>query len=236
MSVRWETTTVNGHPMRIYLATPDKPGSHPTLLVAQHGGGLDAPMQDVVHRLHRAGYTVALPELYHRQAADVDPTKRSSLLKDDEIITDLQATLAHVRATTATGPVGILGFCMGGRVAYLAASALPGLSAAVVFYGGNLFKALGNGPSPFERSMDIGCPILGFFGAEDPNPSRADVRRVDDELTRLGKSHEFHTFQDAGHAFHNFLMPERYRDRPMRSSWTTMLDWLREKMNRDTPS
>lgn len=219
MTVRWESTQSQGHPMRIYLGAPDRPGPHPAVLIAQHGGGLDAQMQDGVHRLHRAGYIVAAPELYHRQPADVDPAQRSSLLRDDEIVADLRATVDHLRSTMDVGPIGIIGFCMGGRVAYLAAGTMPELACAVVFYGGNLFKALGDGPTPFERTGGIGCPVLGFFGAQDTNPSPQDVQRIDAELTRLGKWHEFHTYQDAGHAFHNFLMAERYRERAAQASW-----------------
>jgi len=230
MTVRWETTEVDGRRMGIYMGAPDRPGPHPVVLIAQHGGGLDAQMQDGVHRLHRAGYIVAAPELYHRQAADVDPTKRSSLLRDDEIIADLRATIAHLRSHHAVGPIGIIGFCMGGRVAYLAAGSMPELQAAVVFYGGNIMKALGDGPSPFERTADIQCPVLGLFGAQDTNPSPQDVQHISAELARLGKWHEFHTYQDAGHAFQNFIMAERYRERAARASWAQMLAFLKERL------
>ena len=106
----------------------------------------------------------------------------------------------------------------------------PEFKAAAVFYGGNIFKALGNGPSPFERSPGIQCPIIGFFGVEDANPSQDDVRKVDAELTRLGKWHEFHSYQNAGHAFHNFNAPERYRWRPARASWAEMLAFFAEHL------
>lgn len=227
MTIRWETTQVQGRTMRIYLGTPAQPGPHPVVLVAQHAGGVDAPIQDTVHRLCRAGYVVAAPELFHRQPAGLEMMARLDLLRDDEIVTDLQATLGHLEAGGGPlGPVGIIGYCMGGRVAYLAASALAGLQAAVVFYGGNMMKALGEGASPFDRSAQIGCPILGCFGADDTNPSPADVERIDAELTRLGKWHEFHLYRDAGHAFHNFTNAERYRARAARASWTEMLAFL----------
>ena len=80
---------------------------------------------------------------------------------------------------------------MGGRVAYLGACEVAELEAAAVFYGGNIMKALGDGPSPFERSVQIRCPVIGFFGAEDGNPSPDDVKKIAAELARLGKWHEF---------------------------------------------
>ena len=233
MTVRWETTPVEGKTMRIYLGVPDRPGPHPGILVAQHAGGVDAQIQDAVHRLHREGYVAAAPELFHRQPADADPTKRTSMLIDKEILADLNATIAHLRTLRVpVAPLGIVGFCMGGRVSYLAATAISELKAAAVFYGGNIMKPLGDGPSPFERSANIQCPMIGFFGAEDANPSPDDVNKIDAELTRLKKWHEFHTYLNAGHAFQNFWSPERYRERPSRGSWHEMLAFFTEHLKR----
>jgi carboxymethylenebutenolidase len=235
MTVRWETTEVDGGPMRLYVGAPDRAGPHPVVLVAQHAAGVDAQIQDAVHRLHREGYIVAAPELFHRQAADVDPTKRSSMLRDDEIIADLRATIAHLKNSMALGPIGIVGFCMGGRVSYLATGSLPELACAVVFYGGNIMKALGDGPSPFERTANIQCPVLGCFGANDANPSPEDVQRIAAELAKHGKWHEFHTYRDAGHAFQDFIRADRHCARPARASWGEMLAFLDERLRHTAP-
>jgi len=230
MAVRWDTTPVDGKPMRVYIGIPDRAGPHPGVLIAQHAGGVDAQIQDVVHRLHREGYVAAAPELFHRQPAGLEAPQRTASLKDAEILADLNATVAHLKALDVTvAPIGIIGFCMGGRVAYLGATSIPQIKAAAVFYGGNIMKALGDGPSPFERSADIGCPLIGFFGAQDTNPSPADTKKISDELTRLGKWHEFHTYNDTGHAFHN-LLTERYRERAARSSWHSMLAFFTETL------
>lgn len=233
MAVRWETITVAGNDMRVYLGVPERAGPHPGIVIAQHGSGVDAQIQDAVHRLHREGYVVAAPELFHRQSPDMDPSKRTGLLRDDEIIADINATVAHLKSMPIkVSPLGIAGFCMGGRVVYLMACVNPEFKAAAVFYGGNIFKALGPGPSPFERSAGIQCPLIGFFGAEDANPSPDDVKRIDAELTRLDKWHEFHTYNNAGHAFQNFVSPERYRERAARASWTEMLAFFTDHLKR----
>ncbi|MGH8620198.1 MAG: dienelactone hydrolase family protein [Burkholderiales bacterium] len=232
MTVRWDTTQVDGKAMRIYMGIPDKPAAHPGIVIAQHAGGVDAQIQDAVHRLHREGYVVAAPELFHRQPADTEPSKRTSLLLDREIIADINATVAHLKTLRMTvGPLGITGFCMGGRVTYLMACVNPEFKAAAVFYGGNIFRALGEGPSPFERSSGIQCPMIGFFGAEDGNPSPDDVKKIDAELTRLGKWHEFHTYNNTGHAFQNFISAS-YRERASRASWTEMLAFFTEYLKR----
>lgn len=235
MAVGWENIQVDGKDMRVYVGVPERAGPHPGIVIAQHGPGVDAQIQDAVHRLHREGYVAAAPELFHRQAPDVDPSKRTSLLRDDEIIADINATVARLKRMPMTvAPLGIVGFCMGGRVVYLMACVNPEFRAAAVFYGGNIFKALGEGPSPFERSAGIRCPVIGFFGAEDANPSPDDVKKIDAELTRLGKWHEFHAYNNAGHAFQNFVNAERYRERAARASWTEMLAFFTEYLKRGT--
>lgn len=222
MATRWDTVQVDGKPMRAYAGIPDRPEKFPGVVIAHHAPGLDGPIQDMVHRLGREGYAAIAPDLFHRQAEGIEAVARTKLLIDSEIVADVNAAAAHLTASGKVGPMGVMGFCMGGRVAYLAACANPKFRAAAVFYGGNIMTALGGGPSPFERSAAIACPVIGFFGAEDTNPSPEDVRKIDAELSRLGKWHEFHSYNDTGHAFHNFANPDRYRERASRGSWAEL--------------
>lgn len=216
--------------MRILSSAPDVEHA-PGVVVMMHGPGLDRFIADRVADLARHGYAAASPDLYHRQPADItDTMARIGLLRDDEIVADVDAAVAHLRGLTRprVGPLAVLGFCMGGRNTYLAAGARPALwRAAVVFYGGNIMKPWGGaGPSPFERTAQIACPVLGQFGLDDTNPSPADVDQIDAELTRHGKPHEFHRYAGAGHAFLNFTNAERYRPEPAKQAWQRALDFL----------
>jgi carboxymethylenebutenolidase len=233
MTVRWENVNVAGKSMRTYIAMPDAPGPHPAVIIGQHVWGIDEPIQDVVHRLHREGYAVAAPELFHRQPAGIEQLKRIPLLDDGETVDDMNACIAHLKALNpALGRVGVAGFCMGGRVSYLMATANPALSAAVVLYGGAIMSPLGPHPTPFARSADINCPVLGLFGEKDANPSPEDTAKISAELTRLNKWHEFHTYRDAGHAFMNFSSADRYRHRPAQAAWGEMMAFLEMHLRR----
>jgi len=237
MTVRWETAQAEPSPMRVYVGAPDSAGPHPAMVVAHHAPGIDAQVQDAVHRLVRAGYAAAAPDLFRRQPQGVEAVKRTQLLRDDEILADLRATIAHLKSSLGArlGPLGVMGYCMGGRVAYLGACEIEDFRVSAVFYGGNIMKALGDGASPslspFQRSEKIRGPVIGFFGAEDTNPSPDDVKKIGAELARLGKWHEFHTYNGAGHAFHNFT-GERYRERAARASWQELLAFLAERLQR----
>jgi carboxymethylenebutenolidase len=87
-------------------------------------------------------------------------------------------------------------------------------------------KPWGDGPAPFSLTKDIACPVVGFFGLEDQNPTPADVDAIDAELTRHGKPHEFHRYEGAGHAFLNFMNPERHRPQQAKDAWAKMLGFL----------
>jgi carboxymethylenebutenolidase len=216
--------------MRIYSKAPVGAAQAPGVVVIMHGPGLDKFVEDRVDALARHGYAAAAPDLYHRQPNDgADMMTRIGRLRDDEITADADATIAHLRAMTETHvtDLAVLGFCMGGRITYLLAGVRPAAwRAAGVFYGGNIMKAWGDGPTPFELTKNIAAPMIGFFGLEDTNPSPADVDAIDAELTRHGKPHEFHRYEGAGHAFLNFTNAERYRASQAKDAWEKMLAFL----------
>jgi carboxymethylenebutenolidase len=233
---RWDTIQVEGHPMRTYLDVPAGGGAVPGVVVIMHGPGLDRFVEDRVENLARQGYAAIAPDLYHRQAPSNDMMARIAQLRDPQLIADVDAAAAHLRGApdARVGDLAILGFCMGGRITYLLAGARPALwKAAGVFYGGNIMKPWAEqGPSPFELTQEIACPVIGFFGVEDGNPSPDDVRKIDAELTKHGKPHEFHSYEGAGHAFLNFMNAERYREAQGADAWQKMLGFLDRHLKR----
>jgi carboxymethylenebutenolidase len=91
--------------------------------------------------------------------------------------------------------------------------------------------AWGNGPTPFELTPYIHCAIAGFFGAEDTNPSPADVDRLAAQLDRYRKPYEFHRYPEAGHAFANFTNPLTYREGPARDAWDKLIPFLQRTLH-----
>jgi carboxymethylenebutenolidase len=214
--------------MRAYVALPATDRPAPGIVVVHGQSGVDDFTQ-VTHILAEAGYVTVAPDLFHREGLDQkdDAAGRKSRLRDDMVIRDVQAALRFLKGNKRadSARLGIVGFCMGGRVVYLMASASPDLRAAVMYYGGDTMVAWGSGPSPFERTPQIRCPILGHFGAEDQNPSPADMRNLDAELTRHGKAHEFHSYAGVGHAFAN-LNSAKYNREAADTSWVRTFDFF----------
>lgn len=233
MASRWETVNVQGSDMRCWVAVPAASPPRPAVLVAQHAGGVDEFICAMTDRLAEAGFAAIAPDLYHRDdpARGDDAMQRMSRLRDANILADCDAAIAYVRTLpeTAGDRIGATGFCMGGRVAYLLATRVPDLRAAVVFYGGNIFVPWGEGEAPFAGTPNISCPVLGLFGAEDRNPNTDDVAKIDAELTRLGKAHEFHSYPGAGHAFMSEGRPS-YREDAAADAWTRCVGWFNDHL------
>ncbi|HZP56306.1 MAG TPA: dienelactone hydrolase family protein [Dehalococcoidia bacterium] len=230
MAGRWETVTVPDAPdMRCYVALPSDATPRPAVAVAQHAGGVDDFIRTMTERFAEAGFVAIAPDLYHREDVNSgdDAMRRMSRLRDANIVADMDAAIGYVRTLpeVRAQSIGVTGFCMGGRVAYLMATRMPDLRAAVVFYGGNIMVPWGEGPAPFEGTAQIACPVLGLFGADDPNPSQADVSKLDAELSRHGKVHEFHSYPGAGHAFMNEGRPS-FREEAARDAWGRCIAWF----------
>ena len=229
MAGRWDTVTVDGAKMRCYVTVPEGRGPFPAVVVIQHAGGVDEFVRTMTDRIAEAGFAGIAPDLYHRgdpNSSD-DALTRMGRLRDANIVRDAQAAIAHLGtlSNVRSDRIGITGFCMGGRVAYLITTHSPELKAAVIFYGGNIMRPWGEDPAPFDLSERIQCPVLGLFGEEDGNPSPADVAKIDAELNRLGKPHEFHSYAGAGHAFMNEGRPS-HRPEAADDAWRKCIAWF----------
>ncbi len=123
----------------------------------------------------------------------------------------------------------MIGYCSGGRQAFLAACRLP-LQAAVDCYGAFVVSPPPEG-MPWKvgpiigLAKDLSCPLLGLFGAEDSHPSPAETAELAKVLSELGKEHEFHTYDGAGHAFFSVERPS-YRVEAATDGWQQIWDFF----------
>lgn len=227
------TIKVSERGMALHGGGPITAGRSPAVVAIMHAPGVDTFMHAIVERLGRAGYFTVAPDLYHRQTGHAPPLEHMKRLKDTEVIADVSATIDYLceQPEVDADHIGILGFCMGGRIAYLMAAADHRLKAAVCYYGGNIMVAWGEGVSaPYARTSEIACPILFHFGEDDDNPSPGDRVKLDTELTRHGIPHEFHAYPNAGHAFMNFTNAERYREVAAEASWARTTTFLERQL------
>jgi carboxymethylenebutenolidase len=238
-----QIVNVGGSPMEVFLFEPParaRPQEKwPGLILLQHipvghtGIENDEFTLRTAERFAQQGYVVAAPFLFNWWPKSADLQLKREQSRDERMKLDLEASFALLAGRADVDPrrIGAVGHCWGGRVAWLAACHLP-LAAAAIFYGGRIQLPMGEGtPAPIELARQIRCPIIGFFGQEDQNPSPGDVDHYSAALQAAGVRHEFHRYAGAGHAFQNFPTPERYRAEASEDAWTKVLQFLaREAM------
>jgi carboxymethylenebutenolidase len=234
MTFRREQINVDKNSMNLVIAQPDGLGPMPAVVVVQHQYGVDKFMEEMTERFADGGYFAVTPDLYHRDPPDCKddgPTRRGRA-RDVNIINDVNATITYLKSNKLVDSrrVAILGFCMGGRVAYLMAGASKDFKAAISWYGGSCFRPSGEGPTPFERTAQISCPIQGHFGETDQNPTLEDMAKIDAELTKHGKAHEFYVYKDTGHSFMDPHHPDKYVAQSDRESWQRSMEFLKKHL------
>jgi carboxymethylenebutenolidase len=223
---------VEGRSIDVHIAAPTGPGPHPAVLLMFHRGGLDACTAHYFQEFPKAGYLTIVPNFYHHCPKDVPLTDCKKFLKDNEVIAEIAAAADYAlrRTDLDRSRLFIAGHCMGGRLAFLGASTKPVFAAAIAYYGGGMMSHWGEGtPTPFELIKNIRCPVYGFFGDLDTNPSPADVDRFEAELKRYNIPYVFHRYPKAGHGFQN---PAREKGRNAEeiatsdAAWAAMLELM----------
>jgi carboxymethylenebutenolidase len=229
-----ETVTFRGHngdTTEGYYARPLRPGPLPGVVVIHHMPGWDEWTTEVVRKFAHHGYTAVAPNLFVRfgPGSPDDVTARARPAggaSDAEVMGDVAGAMAYLRAQPeASGKIGVIGFCSGGRHTYLAACTVPGIDAAVDCWGGRVIvhdpaELTPKRPvAPITLTETLSCPLLGIFGNDDKNPSRQDVDRTEETLKRLGKAYEFHRYDGAGHGFFATDRPGSYCAEPAVDGW-----------------
>jgi carboxymethylenebutenolidase len=186
----------DGHAFGAYEAKPAGKARGGIVLI-QEIFGVNAHIRSVSDRYAADGYHVIAPAIFDRAEPGVelgyskpDVDRGVALRRDislDDMLLDIAACVAALKAS---GKVAIIGYCLGGSLAWLAAARLPGLSAAVGYYGGMIAGSLGDKPA---------VPVMLHFGKEDGGIPAADVEKIK-AASDPAKVQVF-LYAGAGHAF-----------------------------------
>jgi carboxymethylenebutenolidase len=225
-----ELAVADGTRMAVYVARPENGGPHPGLLVFQEAFGVNRHIRNVSDRFAAEGYVVVAPELFHRTAP---PGFEGSY-------TDFPAVMPHARAVTnetaefdvraayewlrsnaqvRASEISSVGFCLGGRVSFLANSVVA-LRVAVSFYGGGI------APGLLDRAAKLQAPSLLIWAGLDKHITAEHRRAVTDALTAQQKNYVNVEFSRADHGF---FCDERaaYEPHSARQAWALTLEFLR---------
>lgn len=215
----------DGAAIRAYLAQPPGAGApHPAVIVIHEWWGLTDHMKDIAQRFARAGYVALVPDLYSRQGNTVttDAAQAASLmnaLQSQQVLLDLNAAVRFLKEQPDVDPLrlGVVGFCMGGTFALMAATHNSDLKAAVPFYG----KV-----APNETLARLLAPVLYHYGAQDGWVTKQEVDTLQNALKLFNKAGAVQTYPDAGHAFFNDTRPDAYHAPSAALAWERTLAFL----------
>lgn len=230
-------TTADG-PMAVYRAVPDRPAAC-AVIVVQEAFGVNDHIEDVTRRFARLGYLAVAPHLFHRTGGPVIPYGRLDevmphfgALSEGGVLDDLDACLGLLAdAGVASGQVAVVGFCMGGTVAFLAAARRV-VGAAVTFYGGGIAEGRFGSPSLVTMAADLRTPWLGLYGDQDQGIPVADVEALRTATAAAPIATEVVRYPDAGHGFHCDQRPDSYEAASAADAWRRTVDWIEGHLRR----
>ncbi|HTQ68455.1 MAG TPA: dienelactone hydrolase family protein [Solirubrobacteraceae bacterium] len=230
-------TAVNG-----YLSSPASAERCAGMIVIHEAMGLNDHIRDICNRLAALGYSALGVDLYTREGGPPAPEveaimKRLFSMSDETARGDLEGAADHLRGlSTASGRVGCIGFCMGGRYTLLMAVSSDRLDAAVDCWGGFVDRATPDERStperptpPLELAAQLHCPLLAAVGAEDQNPSPAIAQELLERASASGQEVSVDVYEGAGHAFLADYRPT-YRPEPAALLWQRIVPFLRRNL------
>jgi carboxymethylenebutenolidase len=216
--------------MAAYVARPSAPGRHPGLMVFQEAFGVNSHIRNVTERFAGQGYVAIAPELFHRTAPagfEGDYQDFPSVMPHYQALTN-EAAEADIRAVydwltsspnVRADQISSVGFCMGGRISFLANTVVP-LRSGVSFYGGGIAQTL------LDRASQLHGPTLLIWGGLDKHISAEHRKAVTDALNAETKPFVNVEFSQATHGF---FCDERgaYQPHAARQAWAFTLEFLR---------
>lgn len=208
-----QVTAEGGRPMDHYVAAPEGGGKKPAIIVIFEIFGVNSHIKDVTERFGREGYVAAAPDLYYRLEKRIAPNSdrdgafaMRGTLYETKIVEDLNKSIAYIKGRPDVDPskIGIVGYCFGGRVSWLAACQCPGLAASAVYYGGQIAGGERGEKSPVELvtlANKIKIPMHCVWGDEDQGIPKEARDKVEEALKANKVNYEWNVYKGAGHAF-----------------------------------
>jgi carboxymethylenebutenolidase len=224
---------VGDETMGLYVAEPSG-DARGAVIVLQEAFGVNDHIRDVTRRFADAGYVGAAPHLFHRSGDpelgydDMQAVMPYIMqLTAGKLEADLEATLQHLAGMGFDNKrVGIVGFCMGGSISFVAACYWE-LGAAVSFYGGGITQGRFGFPPLLDLAPTLQTPWLGMFGDLDESIPIDQVEALRTATEKAQPPAEIVRYPDATHGFHCDAR-DSYHESSAKDGWQRTLKWFEQ--------
>jgi carboxymethylenebutenolidase len=222
-----------------YRAQPAGKTHLPVIIVIHEVFGVHEHIADICRRFAKLGYLAIAPDLFSREGdPSVYPTIGQlmdglvSKVPDASVMADLDATVEWAGEHGGDlRRVGVVGFCWGGREAWLFAEHNPRLKAVVAWYGRVAGPHSAMTPAnPIDGVANLHAPVLGLYGGQDtsiPQDTLEQMKALIAEGPLVARGSQFVVYGDAGHAFFADYRPS-YRKADAEDGWRRTLEWFKE--------
>jgi carboxymethylenebutenolidase len=213
-----------------YLARPVKAGKYPGVIVIHENVGLSDHIRDVARRLAKEGYVVLAPDYLSRLGGTRLVTPKGTgisnigeLVPWPVIAEDTVAGFNYLRILpdVRADKQGLIGFCWGGEMTFAAATQIPTLDAAVVFYG--------RSPNPLDLVKNIRAPVMAHYGEKDAGVNKG-INDTVAAMKKYNKVYDHRIYSDAQHAFNNDTRKDRYHAEAAKEAWGRTLEFLKKRL------
>ncbi|HYB02804.1 MAG TPA: dienelactone hydrolase family protein [Ktedonobacteraceae bacterium] len=218
---------VNGDGAYAFIAEPDDNARHPGMVLIQDWWGIEPHIRDLAQKLAADDFVVAVPDLYHGKIV-TEPNEAEKMVmmiagNVDKAAREIIAALDTVKAMPNVEPkkLGLIGFCVGGFMAYVVASRYPDLGAVVPFYGA------GYDPTP-EEVARVNAPVLAIYGSKDDSVPMEQIQKIERMYKAVGKDLTVKVYA-AGHAFINPSHGDG-NEKAAAEAWPLAINFLEEKL------
>jgi len=231
-----EFTTISaddGTSIDLYVAFPEGAGNFPSLIVLQEAFGVNHHIRNICERLCQQGYAVAAPDLFHRTVKRLEAgydefpavMPHYQALTTQGLTLDLKATYNWLQNQEQVNKAnsGAIGFCLGGKVSFLANTVLP-LKAAISYYGGGVEELA-------YQSPDLHGAHLFYWGGLDQHISLDKIKTITSAVSAAGKNFTTVTISDADHGFNCDERPS-YNDNAAKEAWAHSLSFFTQQAKR----
>jgi len=198
-------TSPDGTKFRAYLA--GAAGADAGVVIAPDVRGLHPFYEELAERFASAGIHAIAFDYFgrtagiERRADDFEYMPHVRQTTPKTVFADIAASRAHLEKETKARRTFVLGFCFGGRIAFLSSAEVPGLAGVVGFYGRLGKRDNDPWPVPAEEARRMRARVLGLFGGDDPGIPATDIAAFDDALRAANIPHYIHTYPGAPHSF-----------------------------------
>ena len=212
----------------------------PGILIINDVFGRSPFYDHLARRVAQAGFVAVTPEYFFREGSLPEPTREAAMARAKRLDfkrwgRDMSGAIDWLRnRPEVNGPIGTVGFCMGGTQVLLLAARREDIAATVSYYG---FPADARTEvSPIDVASKMHGPILGHWGDQDEGVGMENVNKLRAALDEAGVEHEFHIYPGLGHGFLKASLEDEKTPgyAPACESWTRTVEFYRECFARET--